>query len=430
MGARSDLDRYAFPCLLSVTFLTAIGNTGLISVMPAIGRVIGITDTLVASIFSLSALIWAIASPGWARVADRRGRKPLIQLGLLGFIGSMIGCGLIVYGGLLGLMAPLVTFIVFFVVRSSYGLFGSASATAVQAYIADRTEGLARVRALSGQAGALSLGTIFGPAIAPFLILPPFALATPMFVFSLAGCLALVMTVWMIPRETMPVRDVQLDAKPVPAGKLWRDPQVAPFFKYGIVLASAQAMNLYTLGFVVIDRLGGQPIAAQKAVGTAMVGGALAGLFAQWGLVNWLRLGPWAMVRWGAGLAFIGNAVMMLGSGYPSLLIGFSLACLGYGLGRPGFSAGASLAAGPGRQAGVAGVVSSIAGASIVGPPILSVLLYESWAPAPFVLACAGLFAVTLYSLVNPALRNRGTMFPEGDNASTNRALCVDPPGS
>lgn len=429
MGARSDLDRYAFPCLLSVTFLTAIGNTGLISVMPAIGRVIGITDTLVASIFSLSALIWAIASPGWARVADRRGRKPLIQLGLLGFIGSMIGCGLIIHAGLLGLLAPMVTFVVFFLVRSSYGLFGSASATAVQAYIADRTQGHSRVRALSGQAGALSLGTIFGPAIAPFLILPPFALATPMFVFSLAGCLALAMTVWMIPRETK-MRDLQPAATSAPARGLWRDPHVAPFLKYGIVLASAQAMNLYTLGFVVIDRLGGQPIAAQKAVGTAMVGGALAGLFAQWGLVNWLRLGPWAMVRWGSGLAFIGNAVMMLGSGYPSLLVGFALASLGYGLGRPGFSAGASLAAGPGRQAGVAGAVSSIAGASIVGPPILSVLLYESWAPAPFVLASVGLFAVTLYSLLSPALRNRSAMFPEGDNASTNRGLCVDPPGS
>ena len=251
-----------------------------------------------------------------------------------------------------------------------------------------------------------------------------------MFAFSLAGCLALAMTVWMIPREARPLRDESLPVASAPVRGLWRDPNVAPFLKFGIVLASAQAMNLYTLGFVVIDRLGGGALAAQSAVGMAMVGGALSGLFAQWGLVNWLRLEPWVMVRWGAGLALLGNAVMMLGGGYPSLLAGFALASLGYGLGRPGFSAGASLAAGPGRQAGVAGAVSSIAGASIVGPPILSVLLYEAWAPAPFLLACAALFGVTAYSLFSPALSGKAAMFPEGDNASTNRALSVDPPGS
>lgn len=403
MEMRGGLDRYAFLCLLAITFLTAIGNTGLISIMPAIGRVIGITDTLVASIFSLSALVWAVASPGWARVADRRGRRPLIQLGLVGFVGSMLGCGLAVFAGLKGLLAPAMTFAAFFLVRSSYGLFGSAAATATQAYVADRTSGQERVRALSGQAGALSLGTIFGPAMAPFLILPPLGLAMPLVLFALAGLLALAMSAVLIPAEHFTPRTPAVGT-PAPRARLWRDPAVAPFFRYGITVASIQAMNLYTLGFVVIDRLGKGPVAAQGAVGAAMVAGALAGLFGQWGLVNWLRLGPAAMVRWGSALALAGNALMMLGEGYAPLLVGFALANLGYGLARPGFAAGASLAAGPQAQAGVAGNVSSIAGASIVLPPILSVLLYESWAPAPFVLACAALAGATLYAWLSPAI--------------------------
>lgn len=405
--AHSGLDRRAFFCLLAITFLTAIGNTGLISIMPAVGREIGITDFLIASIFSLSALVWAAASPWWARVADRGGRKPLIQLGLLGFIGSMVGCSLAVLGGLRGILAPTVTFACFFLVRSSYGFFGSASATATQAYVADRTQGLSRVRALSGQAGALSLGTIFGPAVAPFLILPPLGLATPMLAFGAAGALALALSVSMIPRERQ--RGRTPDRAPVPAsvGRLWRDPAIAPFLMFGIILASVQAMNIYTLGFVVIDRLGVTPVGAQKAVGIAMSCGALSGLLAQWGLVVWLRLTPPAMVRWGAGLALLGNGVMMVGSGYPSLLAGFSLASLGFGLGRPGFTAGASLAAGADRQASVAGAVSSIAGASIVVPPIISVMLYEAWAPAPFVLASGLLLAITVYALVDRALSSR-----------------------
>lgn len=400
---RPTLDRDAYLCLLAITFVTAIGNTGLISIMPAIGRVIGITDTLVASIFSLSALVWATASPWWAGVADRRGRKPLILVGLVGFAGSMAGCGLAVYAGLQGMLAPALTFACFFLVRASYGLFGSASATAAQAYVADRTEGLSRVRALTGQAGALSLGTIVGPALAPFLILPPLALAMPMFLFGAAGLVVLAMSARMIPSE--PRRQASgAGAGDGAAPRMWRDAHVAPFFRFGIILASAQAMNLYTLGFVVIDRLGGAPIAAQKAVGLAMVGGALASLIAQWAIVGWLRLTPTAMTQWGGALAAAGNLLMMAGGGYASLAAGFAIASFGYGLGRPGFAAGASLAAGPTHQGRVAGTVSSIAGASIVAPPIMAVLLYEWWAPAPFVLASAALIAVTVYSLRNPAI--------------------------
>ena len=402
---RLTLDRRAYLCLLAITFVTAIGNTGLISIMPAIGRVIGITDTLVASIFSLSALVWAMASPWWAGVADRRGRKPLILLGLVGFVGSMAGCGLAVFAGLQGLLAPAVTFACFFLVRASYGLFGSASATAAQAYVADRTEGFGRVRALTGQAGALSLGTIVGPALAPFLILPPLALAMPMVLFGAAGLVVLATTAWMIPSEARQRgAGAGAGATATAVPRMWRDAHVAPFFRFGIILASAQAMNLYTLGFVVIDRLGGAPLTAQKAVGLAMVGGALASLIAQWVVVGWLRLTPTAMTQWGAGLAALGNLLMMAGGDYGSLAMGFAVACFGYGMGRPGFAAGASLAAGPTHQGRVAGTVSSIAGASIVAPPIVSVLLYEWWAPAPFVLASAALLAITVYSLRNPVI--------------------------
>ncbi|MGF7151107.1 hypothetical protein FHS96_004770 [Sphingomonas zeicaulis] len=400
---RRALDRNAYLCLLAITFFTAIGNTGLISIMPAIGRVIGISDTLVASIFSLSALVWATASPWWARVADRRGRKPLILVGLVGFAGSMVGCGVAIHAGLAGLLAPASTFACFFLVRASYGLFGSASATASQAYVADRTEGFSRVRALSGQAGALSLGTIVGPALAPFLILPPLALAMPMFLFGAVGLVVLAMSAWMIPPEARRQAGGAGDAGAAPS-RMWRDAQVAPFFRFGIILASAQAMNLYTLGFVVIDRLGGAPIAAQKAVGLAMVGGALASLIAQWVVVGWFRLTPTAMTQWGGALAAAGNLLMMAGADYASLAAGFAIASFGYGLGRPGFAAGASLAAGATEQGRVAGTVSSIAGASIVAPPIVAVLLYEWWTPAPFVLASAALAAITVYSLRNPAI--------------------------
>ena len=80
------LSKRAFAIIFGVSMATAMGNTGLISVLPAIGRSIGIPDYMVSGIFALSALLWAASSPWWARASDRYGRKPLMIVGLLGFM--------------------------------------------------------------------------------------------------------------------------------------------------------------------------------------------------------------------------------------------------------------------------------------------------------------------------------------------------------
>src|ERR1700738_1343195 len=91
----SRLSRSAFTIIFAVSMATAVGNTGLQSVLPAIGRSVGIPDPMVAAIFSLSALLWGFSSPFWARRSDIRGRKPLMIVGLVGFAVSMILCGLV-----------------------------------------------------------------------------------------------------------------------------------------------------------------------------------------------------------------------------------------------------------------------------------------------------------------------------------------------
>src|SRR3989442_8106384 len=94
------LPRRAFAIIFGVSLATALGNTGMISVLPAIGRSLRIPDFLVSAIFSLSAFMWAFSSPFWARLSDRKGRKPLMIVGLTGFMVSMVACGIVVSAGL------------------------------------------------------------------------------------------------------------------------------------------------------------------------------------------------------------------------------------------------------------------------------------------------------------------------------------------
>ena len=66
---RKRLDR-DFTLLFMVMLVIGAGNTALQSVMPAIGRSLKIPDSVIAIAFSVSALVWVVAAPIWARKSD------------------------------------------------------------------------------------------------------------------------------------------------------------------------------------------------------------------------------------------------------------------------------------------------------------------------------------------------------------------------
>src|SRR5690349_4570437 len=197
----AGLPKRAVAIIIGVSAATALGNTGLISVLPAIGRSMGLADEMVVGIFSLSAILWATASPFWARASDRFGRKPLMMAGLSGFMVSMVLCALVVSAGLRHLSTPLIIFIAFLLCRALFGLFGSASNPATQAYVADHTPREQRTQSMAMLAGAFGVGTVVGPFLAPVFIYPVVGLAGPLFTFALIAAVMLVV-VWRLLPES------------------------------------------------------------------------------------------------------------------------------------------------------------------------------------------------------------------------------------
>ena len=102
----------AFGLLFIVTLTAGAGNMALQSVLPAIGREFGLADTLVAFAFALSALLWTVCSPFWARLSDRWGRKRVMMIGLTGFIVSMLGFGVAATLGLVHWLSAPVALII------------------------------------------------------------------------------------------------------------------------------------------------------------------------------------------------------------------------------------------------------------------------------------------------------------------------------
>src|SRR6185437_9764366 len=282
------MPRRAFAIIFWSSVATAIGNNGLISVLPLIGRSLKIPDEMVVAIFSLSAILWAVSSPFWARASDRYGRKPLMMVGLTGFMVSMTVCGAVVGAGLRHMAAPMAIFGMLLLGRALFGLFGAASNPANQAYVADHTPREERTQAMASLAGAFGLGTVFGPWFAPYFIYPGIGLAGPLFTFA-AIAAAMLFVVWrFLPESRRPAegpREEAADAEEAALEKarpMWRDSRVIPFMIYGLVVATCQTAPQQTLGFLVIDKLGVSPLAAKSSIAIAMAFGAVAGLLAQW----------------------------------------------------------------------------------------------------------------------------------------------------
>lgn len=398
--------------LFTVMLVAASGNTAMQSLMPAIGRELRIADLWVAVAFSLSAIVWVVVAPHWARRADQRGRRALMRQGLYGFIASMLVCGTILAAGLHGLIAPTAVFAIFLFGRAIYGGWGSASPSAVQAYIAARTDGEERTRYLAALASSFGLGTIIGPAIAPLFIYPPLGLAGPLFVFAGIGALVLIALLTRLPDDT-PRQAARGEVVDYPSmggllvraphrdeagAKLrWRDPRVLPWTIVGVVGGHGNAALLGVIGFLVIDRSHVPLAEAQQSIAIVLMAGAAATLLAQWALIPFFSPNPRQLVLWGLALAAAGTLATGLATGMYGLVLGFALASMGFGLYRPGFTSGASLAVGLDEQNAVAGMVSSVNGIPYVAAPAAGVALYGLWMPLPFVAIAAMLLALTVW---------------------------------
>jgi len=403
--------------------VAAAGNTAMQSLMPSIGRALQIPDLWVAVAFSLSAVLWVVAAPYWARKADRRGRRALMRLGLAGFIASMLICGGALALGLAGWLGPVTVFVIFTLGRTLYGGWGSASPPAVQAYIAARTDGEQRVGALSAIASSFGLGTIIGPALAPLFIFAPLGLSGPLIVFAGIGAIVLALIILRLPDDTPrnPARGCVPDypsiggagavtgpERPEPQQLRWRDPRVLRWHLIGTVGGHGHAVLLGVIGFLVIDRLGLGIEEAQHDIAIVLIGGAVASLLAQWWLIPQLQMSPHQLVGWGSAIGAAGSIATGYAADLYTITLAFAAASLGFGLFRPGFTSGASLAVEPHEQNAVAGMVTSVNGVAFIGGPAVGVALYGLAWSIPFVAVGVLMAVLAGWTLVNRRSSRRG----------------------
>jgi DHA1 family multidrug resistance protein-like MFS transporter len=290
-------------------FVVMLGYGIVIPILPFYIESMDAGGTELGLLTASYAVMRLICGPIWGSLSDRMGRKPILLIGIFGYVITMIWFGLATQLWML------------FAARILSGILSSATAPTTMAYIGDSTPEKERGGGMGLLGAAGGVGTIFGPVLGGFLA--DKSLATPFFVAAGMALLSFVLTAIFLP-ESLPVTERQ---KKEDEGKLidlksWWAALFSPigslllltFISTSGLMIFANVFGLYTL-----EKFDFGP----EDVGVTMM---VLGLVSA--LTQGLLAGP-ATKRWGdewvIKVTLLGTAVgfllMLLANSYLSILL-------------------------------------------------------------------------------------------------------------
>ncbi|MBP6689634.1 MAG: MFS transporter [Hyphomonadaceae bacterium] len=390
------------------------GNSMLLAVAPPLVRELHLGDSSVGWIFSLSALLWVLASPYWGRLSDGIGRKPTIAFGLFAYAVSMGAFGTAVMLGQSGALSGFGLFVSLMLARSIFGAFGSASSPSAQAYIADRTTAFERTAQLAGLSSAFAVGQAFGPGICAWLT-ARFGAVFPIWMVGLLALCASLAILFFLPERTAPHSKRQR-ASFMDSLALITDRRLSGYLIYGFALSIVAGVTVQVFGLFTMDRLGVSGAAGTQMISYGFMANALALLFTQLVVLPRLNMGPRSFMIWGAGISCAAVVLQIFAPNLEVLLASQALLGLGAGLARPGFTGGASVAVEPHEQGAAAGLVVAVNGAGFIFSPLVGGVVYEHFGMnAPLAIVAAVLTFMATFAIVSRRLRDVVTAPPPVD---------------
>ncbi len=377
--------------LFSVLFLVMLGFGIIIPVLPYYAEYFGASEDTFGWLMATYSIMQFIFAPIWGKLSDKVGRKPILLIGLSGYIASFI------------LFAFASKLWVLFVARVLAGILSSATLPTAMAIVADQTTEEQRGKAMGMLGAGIGLGFIFGPAIGgvlsniQWLNLP--SLATPFLFTAILATIPFTLAFFKL-EESLSVEEKLRNEESGRSRKISfqiNADNLALVYLSAFIVSFTLAGLEGTFAFFAKDRAG---ITTQELGYIFMIMG-VANAFVQGGLIGKLinKYGEESTIKFGLLVSSLGFFLLIFANQFWSLAFFLAIFGMGNGMMRPSISSLISkrTTKGQGTAIGIMDSMDSLG--RIAGPPIAGIL-YISMMEFPYLLGAiftvvfAGLFHI------------------------------------
>jgi DHA1 family multidrug resistance protein-like MFS transporter len=357
-------------------------------IMPFYVESMGASATDLGLLVAISPFIQLGASPLWGSVSDRRGRKPVLVVGLLGYGISML---------LFGLSTKLW---MLFVARGVGALLSSATMPTTMAYIGDSTSEQDRGGGMGALGAATGLGMVLGPALGG--LLGSDSLSTPFFLTAAVCLLTLLLVLLFLP-ESLPAEARRQSAIKIGPALQFREMWRALFSSLGVLLLMA---FLVSFGLTNFQGIFGYYALKKFGYGTEEVGWILTVVGIVAALTQGVLTGPLTK-RWGEATVIkatllasaVSFALLLMANNLATVLLTTGLFTLPNALLRPAVISLTSKHA-EARQGVAMGLNNSFNSLGRVIGPIWAGFIFDVNVDYPYLSGSAIMFVGFLISLV------------------------------
>lgn len=373
--------------VLLAVFVMMMGNATVLATVGLFGRAIGLGEIEVGAIIASSALLFFLTSSWWGRLADRKGRRPVLLAGLAG--GAL---SLLLFAGLFTLEKGEVNVVGAFAAllgaRILYGILCGGVQPAGIAYMADITAARDRSTGAAMVGAAVGLGSMAGPALVALLIGRGFSIPV------LVACVLTSLTILAV-AAVLRDRPRAPQAAAVGTSALGK---VTPYLALAFVIHLAFAALQATNAFYVQDLLGLDTMAAVQRASLISMTFAASSFAVQAFVIRAFKGSPATLLWIGLIVCLLATAACLLAPGFGWLLVAFGFLGAGFAWAQSGLMAGASLASRGDSQGQVAGHLQAAMAAAWIAGPLIGAAIYEVSIKGPLALA-AGAMALAMLGL-------------------------------
>ncbi|MGD8405988.1 MAG: MFS transporter [Anaerolineales bacterium] len=293
--------------LTFVLFVVMLGYGIIIPIFPFYIEELGAGGTELGLLTASYAVMRLIFGPIWGGLSDRFGRKPILLIGILGYVITMIWFGLAN------------TLWMLFAARILSGILSSATAPTTMAYIGDSSPEDERGGGMGMLGAAGGVGTIVGPAVGGFLAAS--SLSMPFFIAAGLALLSLILAIIFLP-ESHPVGERTEEKESIIDLRAWWDAILSPIgtlFILTFISTCGLMIFANVFGLYALEKFsfGPEDVGAMLMVlglVSALAQGMLAGLVTKkWGDEN--------VVKFGLLGTAISYGLMLLANSYITILL-------------------------------------------------------------------------------------------------------------